>query len=79
MAVDGTLLAGIERKSLENLAATLSDGTLAFQMQRLSELPLAAAVVELADSRRCAEEWTTGSCLRRSRRPKRRSRASMRT
>lgn len=45
-AGDETLLAGVERKSLENLAATLSDGTLAFQMQRLSELPLAAVVVE---------------------------------
>jgi ERCC4-type nuclease len=45
-AQDGMLLAAVERKSLENLAATLSDGTLAFQMQRLSELPLAAVVVE---------------------------------
>ena len=45
-AEDGTLLAAVERKSLENLAGTLSDGTLAFQMQRLSELPLAAVVVE---------------------------------
>ncbi len=45
-AEDGRLLAAVERKSLENLAATLSDGTLAFQMQRLSELPLAAVVVE---------------------------------
>ncbi|MEX2416816.1 MAG: ERCC4 domain-containing protein [Actinomycetota bacterium] len=45
-AEDGALLAAVERKSLENLAATLSDGTLAFQMQRLAELPLAAVVVE---------------------------------
>jgi hypothetical protein len=45
-AEDGTPFAVVERKSLENLAATLSDGTLAFQMQRLSELPLAAVVVE---------------------------------
>ena len=45
-APDGSLLAAVERKSLENLAATLSDGTLAFQMQRLAELPLAAVVVE---------------------------------
>lgn len=36
----------MERKGLENLASTLSDGTLSFQMQRLSELPLAAVVVE---------------------------------
>jgi ERCC4 domain len=45
-AEDGTPLAVVERKSLENLAATLSDGTLAFQTQRLSELPFAAVVVE---------------------------------
>jgi ERCC4-type nuclease len=45
-ASDGNLLAAVERKSLDNLAATLSDGTLAFQMQRLTELPLAAVVVE---------------------------------
>jgi ERCC4-type nuclease len=36
----------VERKTLENLASGLSDGTLAFQMQRLSEMPLAAVVVE---------------------------------
>jgi hypothetical protein len=45
-APDGTMLAAVERKSLDNLAATLSDGTLAFQLQRLAELPLAALVVE---------------------------------
>src|SRR5512132_1096291 len=44
-ASNGSVLAAVERKSLDNLAATLSDGTLAFQMQRLSELPLAAVVV----------------------------------
>jgi len=43
---DGVILATVERKSLENLAATLSDGTLAFQLQRLAQLPLAAVVVE---------------------------------
>jgi len=50
-ASDGSLLAAVERKSLENLAATLSDGTLAFQMQRLAELPLAAVVVEASSLR----------------------------
>jgi hypothetical protein len=45
-ASDGNLLASVERKSLDNLAATLADGTLAFQLQRLAELPLAAVVVE---------------------------------
>jgi hypothetical protein len=43
---DGAILAAVERKSLENLASCLSDGTLAFQIQRLAELPLAAVVVE---------------------------------
>ncbi|MGH2650017.1 MAG: ERCC4 domain-containing protein [Actinomycetota bacterium] len=43
---DGAILAAVERKSLENLASCLSDGTLAFQTQRLAELPLAAVVVE---------------------------------
>jgi ERCC4-type nuclease len=45
-APDGTLLTAVERKSLDNLASTLFDGTLAFQFQRLAELPLAAVVVE---------------------------------
>lgn len=40
------VVAVVERKDLENLAASLSDGTLAFQMQRLAELPVAAVVVE---------------------------------
>jgi hypothetical protein len=43
---DGTVLAAVERKSLDNLAATLSDGSLAYQLQRLAELPLAAIVIE---------------------------------
>jgi ERCC4 domain len=43
---EGATLAAVERKSMENLASSLSDGTLAFQMGRLGELPLAAAVVE---------------------------------
>jgi ERCC4 domain len=42
----GAVVAAVERKSLDNLAGTLSDGTLAFQMQRLAELPVAAVAVE---------------------------------
>jgi hypothetical protein len=42
----GELIAAVERKSLENLATSLSDGGLAFQMARLAELPLAAVAVE---------------------------------
>src|SRR5215216_311497 len=41
------------------LAATLSDGTLAFQMQRLAELPLTAVVVE-ARTRR-SSSWSTST------------------
>lgn len=42
----GELLAAVEPKTLENLATSLSDGSLAFQMARLAELPLAAVAVE---------------------------------
>jgi ERCC4-type nuclease len=62
-ANDGSVLAAVERKSLENLAATLSDGTLAFQMQRLSELPLAAVVVEGRYSALFKLEHVNGSWL----------------
>ena len=43
---EGDPIASVERKTLENLAASLSDGTLAFQVQALSELPSAAVIVE---------------------------------
>ncbi len=36
----------VERKTLANLATSLSDGTLAFQMQRLAEVGRCAIVVE---------------------------------
>jgi ERCC4 domain len=62
-APDGSVLAAVERKSLENLAATLSDGTLAFQMQRLAELPLAAVVVEARYSALFKLEHVNGSWL----------------
>jgi len=62
-APDGSLLAAVERKSLENLAATLSDGTLAFQLQRLAELPLAAIVVEARYSALFKLEHVNGSWL----------------
>jgi ERCC4-type nuclease len=39
-------IAVVERKTLENFTASLSDGTLAFQMQRLGEVAAAAVVVE---------------------------------
>jgi ERCC4 domain len=62
-APDGSLLAAVERKSLENHAATLSDGTLAFQLQRLTELPLAAVVVEARYSALFKLEHVNGSWL----------------
>ncbi|MGQ0680682.1 MAG: ERCC4 domain-containing protein [Actinomycetota bacterium] len=40
------MIAEVERKTLENFPSSLSDGTLAFQMQRLAEVPRAAVVVE---------------------------------
>lgn len=55
-------LAVVERKSFDNLVSSLSDGTLAFQLGRLAELPLAAIVVEgrypaLFAVPRVAEGW----------------------
>ncbi len=40
------LVASVERKTVENLVSSLSDGTLAFQMQRLAEIARGAVVVE---------------------------------
>ena len=40
------LIATVERKAFGNFTTSLSDGTLAFQMQRLAEVPTAAVVVE---------------------------------
>ena len=62
-SADGSILAAVERKSLENLAATLSDGTLAFQMQRLAELPLAAVVIEARYSALFKLEHVNGNWL----------------
>lgn len=60
---NGSILAAVERKTLDNLAATLSDGTLAFQMQRLAELPLAAVVIEARYSALYKLEHVDGSWL----------------
>jgi ERCC4-type nuclease len=46
VTAEGDPIGRVERKSFENLASSLSDGTLAFQMQRLSEVQAAAVVVE---------------------------------
>jgi ERCC4-type nuclease len=60
---DGQLLAAVERKSLDNLASTLSDGTLTFQLQRLAELPLAAIVIEARYSALFKLEHVNGNWL----------------
>ena len=57
------VLAVVERKTMENLAASLSDGTLAFQMQRLSEVRLAAIVVEGRDPTLVHAEHAPGGWL----------------
>ena len=44
--VEGRVVAVVERKTLANLATSLSDGTLAFQMQRLVDVGRCAIVVE---------------------------------
>jgi ERCC4-type nuclease len=43
---EDAVVAVVERKTLANLATSLSDGSLAFQMQRLAEVGRAAVVVE---------------------------------
>ena len=49
LVVGAELMATVERKAFEDFATSLSDGTLAFQMQRLAETPAAAAVVVEGD------------------------------
>lgn len=49
VVVGERIAALVERKTLENLATSLSDGTLAFQMQRLAEQAVRTAVVVEAD------------------------------
>lgn len=55
-------VAVVERKSLEDLTGSLANGTLAFQLAALAELPLAAVVVEgrypkLFEVPRATEGW----------------------
>ena len=62
-APDGRLLAAVERKSLDNLASTLSDGSLAFQLQRLAELrsPPSSSRPATAHSSSSSTSTATGS------------------
>lgn len=43
---DGTSVAAVERKSLGDLVGSLNNGTLVFELGKLTELPRAAVVVE---------------------------------
>ncbi len=59
---NGQWLAVVERKGLEDMIKCLSDGTLAFQLAKLAELPLAALVVEgrypaIYEAARVPEGW----------------------
>jgi ERCC4-type nuclease len=42
----GGILAAVERTSLADLAGSLNDGTIVFELARLAELPWAAVVIE---------------------------------
>ncbi len=63
VVAEGDPIATVERKTLENLAASLSDGMLAFQMQRLAEVPAAAIVVEGRYSQLFGLEHVPGTWL----------------
>ena len=43
---DGSIIAAVERKTIEDLANGLNDGTLVFELAKLGELPRSALVVE---------------------------------
>ncbi len=58
---DGTLLAVVERKSLEDLARSLVDGRLAAQVSELATVPHAAVVVEERWSRVFALDYVKPS------------------
>jgi hypothetical protein len=62
-APDGSILATVERKSLDDLATALSNGTLALQLQPFCELPLAAVVIEARYSAAYRLEHVDGGWL----------------
>lgn len=45
-AADGSIIAAVERKSIDDLGSSLSNGTLVFELAKLGEVPRAAVVVE---------------------------------
>jgi ERCC4 domain-containing protein len=63
IVAEGDPIATVERKTIENFATSLSDGSLAFQMQRLSEVPAAAVVVEARYSELFKRKHVSGAWL----------------
>lgn len=60
---DGSLLASVERKALADMAGSLNNGTLIFELGRLAELPRAAVVVEDRYSALVAHRFSPGGFL----------------
>lgn len=63
LGADGSLLASVERKSLADLAGSLNNGTLVFELPKLAELPRAALVVEDRYSRLLAHRFGASGFL----------------
>lgn len=63
LGADGSLLASVERKALGDLAASLNNGTLVFELTKLAELPRAALVVEDRYSRLLAHRFAASGFL----------------
>ncbi|MPZ64155.1 MAG: hypothetical protein GEU83_01040 [Pseudonocardiaceae bacterium] len=61
--VDGTLVAAVERKGLEDLATSLTTGKLGFALAELAALPRAAVVVEERYSKLLALEHVRPSAV----------------
>jgi hypothetical protein len=57
------VLAAVERKTGEDFASSLSDGSLALQMGELTTLPAAAVVVESTYARLLSSRWTSPGWL----------------
>lgn len=55
--VDGAVVAAVERKSISDLATSLTNGKLRFAVAELSALPRAAVVVEERYSQVFKQEW----------------------
>lgn len=60
---DGSLLASVERKALDDLTGSLSNGSLVFELGKLAELPRGALVIEDRYSRLLAHRFTPGGFL----------------